>query len=140
MPPRSFLHEDTEHMNQCQLHGERLTRIETKLEAIHEQVTKTNHRTTANESALSSITAQMASQQTMWVQSMQYRAAQEKRIEELEGSMGKMKDWKAELRGGSTRAMAIAQQMMTIIALAVAAWAAYSGHVQALAAAGVAAR
>jgi septal ring factor EnvC (AmiA/AmiB activator) len=121
-------------MNQCQLHGERLTRIETKLEAIHEQTTKTNGRTTANESALSSITAQMATQQTMWVQSMQYRAAVEKRIEELEESMGKMKDWKAELRGGARGVLGILQQFGTVVALFAAAWAAYSSHIQAAAA------
>lgn len=134
MLSHSHAHEDTDEMTNCNVHGERLTRIEVKLEAIHEQVSKTNGRTTANESAIAAMATQLASQQTMWMQSMQYRTAMEKRIEDLETSMGKLKDWRAEQRGGTSRSLAIFERLATIVALVVAAWSAWAAHAQVAAA------
>jgi hypothetical protein len=136
MPLNSQSHEDTEMIELCQEHSKALARMDAKLDSIHEQTSKTNGRTTANESALSSIAAQMAVQQTMWVGAVQERQRLEARIVVLEASMGNMKDWKAEMRGGARGALMVAERLATIAALVVASWAAWSGHVQAVAAVG----
>jgi hypothetical protein len=118
----------------CQEHAKALARMDAKLDSIHEQTTKTNGRTTHNEADISSIAAQMAAQQTMWIGAVQERQRLDARLVELEKSMGGMKDWRAEMKGGARGAVAMLERLATIAALLVASWAAWSGHLQAVAA------
>lgn len=111
----------------------KLGRVEGRVEDVFRQAEKTNGRTTQNEASLSAMAAQMAAQQTMWIGAVQERQRLEARIDDLEKSMGNMKDWKAELKGGARGVMGLVQQAATIVALLMTGWMAWSGHVQAIA-------
>jgi hypothetical protein len=113
--------------------GERIARMEEKLDAIHDQVVKTNGRTSANEHAISAITVQLAGQQALLSATSRDWSGVDSRVKELELSMGKMKDWRAEMRGGGRGLVQMANTLLTIVALFFAGWAAYSSYIQAIA-------
>lgn len=125
----------SESTTECRAHGEAIVRILALSEGMHEHLQRLNGRMGKAEERLHRVETQQAAFQFASAENTRHRQALEEWQQEQEKSMKSVWKFIDEWRGRNAGKLAIAERLLTIAALAVSAWAAYSGHVQAVAAA-----
>ena len=99
----------------CSIHGERLARIEAKLDDLNQKVGIQNGRVLTAEQALAGLATKQASHDVIQTAIMT-------KLVPMEDSMGKLKDWRASVRGGAESTAKLVRDCAMLIGLAVALW------------------
>ncbi len=116
-------------------HGEQIARILVLAENMENHLRQLNGRMEKAEHRLHQVEVQQGAFQFSAVANERNWQALEAWQREQEGGMKAIWKFIDEWRGRNAGKLIIAERLLTITALAVSAWAAYSGHVQAMAAA-----
>ena len=99
----------------CSIHGERLARIETKLDDLNQKVGIQNGRVARTEDSLATISVKQGAHDVIQTEMM-------RTLIPLEASMGTLKDWRAGVKGGAESTAKLVRDWAMLIGLAVALW------------------
>lgn len=94
----------------CSLHGERLARIEAKIDDLNTKVGVQNGRVSKTEDKIQSIVVKQGAHDVIQTSIMQ-------KLIPIEESMGKMKDWRAGVMGGADSTAKLIREWVVVVGL-----------------------
>ena len=136
-PPLSFAQGDAkvEVPQECLIHGEKIATILANTTAIKERLDQLNGRTAKTEDRVGKIETRCAGHQMMDIGTAEYRRRLEGWQSGIESRLEPIETALAQQQGERSSNLRYIERIAMIAALGVSAWAAYSNHLQAIAAA-----